>query len=189
MYKGKFDKGWDKVREETFARQKRMGIVPANTVLPPRNPDIKAWDELTRGPAPFVRAYAGSLRRISDARDENIGRLIAFLEEIGLMENTILIVVSDNGASQEGRVTGSFNEGLYFNQIPDDEALNLKLIDEMGGPMTYPHYPMGWAMAGNTPFKTLQAEHTRRRQHRSVHRPLAARRSRTKAGFARSIIT
>jgi arylsulfatase len=153
MYRGKFDKGWDKVREETLARQKRMGIVPANTVLPTRNPGIKAWDELTadqrRLYARFQEVFAGFLTHA----DENIGRLITFLEEIGQLDNTILIVVSDNGASQEGRLTGSFNEGLYFNQIPDDEALNLKLIDEMGGPMTYPHYPMGWAMAGNTPFK------------------------------------
>ena len=152
-YKGKFDKGWDKVREETLARQKQMGIVPANTVLPPRNPDIKAWDELTadqrRLYARFQEVFAGFLTHA----DENIGRLISFLEETGQLENTIFIVVSDNGASQEGRLTGSFNEALYFNQIPDNEALNLKLIDEMGGPTTYPHYPMGWAMAGNTPFK------------------------------------
>jgi arylsulfatase len=153
IYKGKFDKGWDKVREETLTRQKRMGIVPANTLLPPRNPNIKAWDELTadqrRLYARFQEVFAGFLTHA----DEHIGRLITFLEEIGQLDNTILIVVSDNGASQEGRLTGSFNEGLYFNQIPDNEALNLKLIDEMGGPMTYPHYPMGWAMAGNTPFK------------------------------------
>jgi arylsulfatase len=153
MYKGKFDKGWDKVREETLARQKQMGIVPANTVLPPRNPDIKAWDELSHDQrrlyARFQELFAGFLTHT----DEHIGRLINFLQAAGQLDNTIFIVVSDNGASQEGRLTGSFNEGLYFNQIPDDEALNLKLIDEMGGPMTYPHYPMGWAMAGNTPFK------------------------------------
>lgn len=153
MYKGKFDKGWDKVREETLARQKRMGIVPANTVLPPRNPNIKAWDELTadqrRLYARLQELFAGVLTHT----DEHIGRLINALEEIGELDNTIFIVVSDNGASQEGGVTGSFNELLYFNQIPEDEALNLKMIDEMGGPMTYPHYPMGWSMAGNTPFR------------------------------------
>ena len=153
QYKGKFDKGWDKVREETLARQKQMGIVPANTQLPPRNPNIKAWDELTpdqrRLYARFQEIFAGFLTHA----DENIGRLTSFLQDTGLMENTVFIVVSDNGASQEGRLTGSFNEALYFNQIPDDEALNLKLIDEMGGPTTYPHYPMGWAMAGNTPFR------------------------------------
>ncbi|MBS1786367.1 MAG: arylsulfatase [Acidobacteria bacterium] len=153
MYKGKFDKGWDKVREETLARQKKMGIVPPNAILPPRNPNIKAWDELTadqrRLYARLQEVFAGFLTHA----DENIGRLINFLEEIGQLDNTILIVVSDNGASQEGRLTGSFNELLYFNQIPEDEAMNLKMIDEMGGPMTYPHYPMGWAMAGNTPFR------------------------------------
>ncbi len=153
MYKGRFDKGWDKVREETLARQKRMGIVPANTVLPPRNPNIKAWDELTadqrRLYARLQELFAGVLTHT----DEHIGRLINALEEIGELDNTIFIVVSDNGASQEGGLTGSFNELLYFNQIPEDEALNLKMIDEMGGPMTYPHYPMGWSMAGNTPFR------------------------------------
>ena len=153
QYKGKFDKGWDKVREETLARQKQMGIVPANTVLPPRNPDIKAWDELTadqrRLYARFQEVFAGFLTHT----DEHIGRLTNRLQEMGLMENTIFIVVSDNGASQEGRLTGSFNEAMYFNQIPENEAMNMKLIDEMGGPTTYPHYPMGWAMAGNTPFR------------------------------------
>lgn len=153
MYKGKFDKGWDKVREETLARQKQMGIVPANTVLPPRNPDIKAWDELTndqrRVYARLQEVFAGFLTHT----DEHIGRLMSFLEEAGQLDNTIFIVVSDNGASQEGRLTGSYNYVLYFNQLPENEALNLKHIDEMGGPTTYPHYPMGWAMAGNTPFK------------------------------------
>ncbi len=153
MYRGKFDKGWDVVRQETLERQKQMGIVPANTVLPPRNDDIKAWDALTNDErrlyARLQEVFAGFLTHA----DENIGRLISFLESNGLMENTLFIVVSDNGASQEGRLTGSFNESLYFNEVPENMALNLKLIDEMGGPMTYPHYPMGWAMAGNTPFK------------------------------------
>jgi arylsulfatase len=153
MYKGRFDKGWDQVRQETLERQKRMGIVPQNTQLPPRNPNIKAWDELTadqrRLYARLQEVFAGFLTHT----DEHIGRLISFLEDIGQLDNTIFIVVSDNGASQEGRLTGSFNELLYFNQLPEDDALNLKMIDEMGSPMTYPHYPMGWAMAGNTPFK------------------------------------
>ena len=153
MYKGKFDKGWDKVREETLARQKQSGIVPQNTVLPPRNPEIKAWDSLTNDErrlyARLQEVFAGFLTHT----DENIGRVINFLEESGQLDNTIFIVVSDNGASQEGRLTGSYNYVRYFNQVPEDEALNMKYIDEMGGPTTYPHYPMGWAMAGNTPFK------------------------------------
>lgn len=153
MYRGKFDKGWDKVREETLARQKQMSIVPANTQLAPRNTDVKAWDELTadqrRLYARMQEVYAGFLTHC----DENIGRLLNFLEDRGLMENTLIVVVSDNGASQEGRESGSFNESLYFNQIPENVELNLKLIDELGGPTTYPHYPLGWAMAGNTPFR------------------------------------
>ena len=153
MYKGKFDKGWDKVREETLARQKQMGIVSANTVLPPRNPAIKAWTELPADQrrlfARLQEVFAGMLTHT----DEHIGRLMNFLADNGQLDNTIFVVVSDNGASQEGRLTGSFNYGRYFNQLPEDEALNMKYIDEMGGPTTYPHYPMGWAMAGNTPFK------------------------------------
>ena len=153
MYHGKFDKGWDKTREETLARQKQMGIVPQSTSLPPRNEGIKAWDSLSNDErrlfARLEEVFAGFLTHC----DEHIGRLIGFLENNNQLDNTILVVVSDNGASQEGRLTGSFNEALYFNQIPENMALNLKMIDEMGGPMTYPHYPQGWAMAGNTPFK------------------------------------
>ena len=158
MYRGKFDKGWDKVREETLARQKQMGIVPANTQLAPRNSDVKAWTELSNDQrrlyARMEEVYAGFLTHC----DENIGRLLAFLEERSLMENTLLVVVSDNGASQEGRETGTFNESLYFNQIPENVEMDMKLIDELGGPMTYPHYPLGWAMAGNTPFKRYKQE-------------------------------
>jgi arylsulfatase len=153
MYKGRFDKGWDKVREETLARQKQMGIVPQNTQLPPRNPGIKAWDELTSDQRRLYARYQEIFAGFLTHTDEHIGRLLTFLEEIGQLDNTVFIVVSDNGASQEGRLTGSFNEMLYFNQLPEDEAHNLKMMDEMGGPMTYPHYPMGWSMAGNTPFK------------------------------------
>jgi len=158
MYKGKFDKGWDKVREETLARQKQMGIVPPNTQLAPRNSDVKAWNDLTNDQrrlyARMQEVFAGFLTHC----DENIGRLMSFLEERNLMENTLLVVVSDNGASQEGRETGTFNESLYFNQIPENVEMDMKLIDELGGPMTYPHYPLGWAMAGNTPFQRYKQE-------------------------------
>ena len=158
MYRGRFDKGWDKVREETLARQKQMGIVPPNTQLAPRNSDVKAWNDLTNDErrlyARMEEVFAGFLTHC----DENIGRLLAFLEERSLMENTLLVVVSDNGASQEGRETGTFNESLYFNQIPENVEMDMKLIDELGGPMTYPHYPLGWAMAGNTPFKRYKQE-------------------------------
>lgn len=153
MYRGKFDHGWDVAREQTLERQKKLGIVPANTVLPPRNDGIKPWKDLSddekRLFARLQEVFAGFLTHC----DENIGRLTKFLEANKLLDNTVLVVVSDNGASQEGRLTGSFNEALYFNQIPESMAINMKLIDEMGGPLTYPHYPQGWAMAGNTPLK------------------------------------
>jgi arylsulfatase len=158
MYRGKFDKGWDRVREETLARQKQMGIVPPNTQLAPRNTDVKPWDELSRDQrllyARMEEVFAGFLTHC----DENIGRLVAFLEQRNLIDNTLLVLVSDNGASQEGRETGTFNESLYFNQIPENVEMDMKLIDELGGPMTYPHYPLGWAMAGNTPFKRYKQE-------------------------------
>src|SRR5262249_13513897 len=150
---GKFDKGWDNVREETLARQKQLGIVPANTVLPARNEGIQAWDALSADEkrlfARLQEVFAGFLTHC----DANIGRLVAFLSENALLENTILTVVSDNGASQEGRLTGSFNEGLYFNQIPENMDRNLNLINQLGRPLRSPHYPQGWAMAGNTPLK------------------------------------
>ena len=158
MYKGQFDKGWDKVREETLARQKQMGIVPPNTQLAARNTDVKAWSDLTddqrRLYARMQEVFAGFLTHC----DENIGRLVAFLEDRALLDNTLLVIVSDNGASQEGRETGTFNESLYFNQIPENIEMDMKLIDELGGPMTYPHYPLGWAMAGNTPFPRYKQE-------------------------------
>ncbi|MEX0678075.1 MAG: arylsulfatase [Pirellulales bacterium] len=153
MYRGKFDKGWDQARQQTLARQKQLGIVSADSVLPPRNDGIEAWDDLSADEkrlfARLQECFAGFLTHC----DKNIGRLVDYLDENELFDNTLLIVVSDNGASQEGRLTGSFNESLYFNQIPENMELNLKLIDELGGPLTYPHYPQGWAMAGNTPLK------------------------------------
>jgi arylsulfatase len=119
---------------------------------------VKPWDQLTaderRLYARMEEVFAGFLTHC----DENIGRLLAFLDSSNLMENTLLVVVSDNGASQEGREIGTFNESLYFNQIPESADMNMKLIDELGGPMTYPHYPLGWAMAGNTPFQRYKQE-------------------------------
>ena len=159
-YKGKFDQGWDAVRNETLARQKAMGIVSANTELPPRNADIKAWDDLPaeekRLFARMMEVYAGFL----DHTDHQIGRLIDYLDETDQINNTMIILVSDNGADPGfGAVTnGSFNEWIAFNNIPEDNiSILLSKIDELGGPMSYPSYPRGWAMAGNTPFKLYKS--------------------------------
>jgi arylsulfatase A-like enzyme len=152
-YKGKFDKGWDKVREETLERQKKMGIVPKNTELAPPNEGVQKWDDLSADEkklfARYMECYAGFLSHA----DYQIGRIREFLEETGNLENTLMFVCSDNGASAEGMLTGLFDEASFFNMEPETIEQNLERIDELGGPKCYNHYPIGWAMAGDTPFK------------------------------------
>ena len=171
-FQGRFDMGYEAIREQTLARQKEMGIVPADTELPPVNPIgtpetrkgpdgqpfppldyTRPWNSLTaeekRLFARMAEVYAGFLAHA----DHHIGRLLDYLEESGQRENTMVIVVSDNGASGEGGPNGSVNEMLFANGIPDDMKTNLAMIDELGGTKTYNHYPNGWAMAFNTPFK------------------------------------
>jgi arylsulfatase A-like enzyme len=157
-YKGKFDQGWDKLRDETLARQKEMGIVPETTQLPPRNAEVKAWESYGRDErrlfSRFMEVFAGFLSHA----DDQIGRLIAQLEATGEFDNTLIYVVSDNGASAEGGEIGSANENIFFNALPESLADNLKKIDDLGGPLAYNHYPFGWTMAGNTPFKKWKRE-------------------------------
>jgi arylsulfatase A-like enzyme len=171
-YKGRFDMGYEAIREQTLARQKEMGIVPTNTELPPINPigtpetrtgpdgkpfpamDVtRPWaslsDEEKRLFSRMAEVYAGFLSHA----DHHIGRLLDYLEATGQRENTLVILVSDNGASGEGGPNGSVNEMKFANGIPDDMASNLSLLDDLGSPRTYNHYPNGWAMAFNTPFK------------------------------------
>jgi arylsulfatase A-like enzyme len=152
-YKGKFDEGWDKIREETFARQKKLGIIPANTVLAPKPADIKDWESLSSDEkklfARQMEVYAG----FAEQTDYEIGRLIATLEEMGIMENTMIIFIAgDNGASAEGQMYGMFNEATYFNQVPETVPDMLKHYDEWGSPSTYPHFAAGWAVAMDVPF-------------------------------------
>jgi arylsulfatase A-like enzyme len=171
-YAGKFDMGYEAIREQTLARQKEMGIVPADTELPPLNPIgtpqdrtgpdglpfpsldyTKPWDSLTADEkrlfSRMAEVYAGFLSHA----DHHIGRLLDFLDQTGEADNTLVVLVSDNGASGEGGPDGSVNENIFFNGIPDDIQRNLAMIDELGGPKTYNHYCTGWAMAFNTPFK------------------------------------
>ncbi len=171
-YKGRFDMGYEALREQTLARPKELGIVPPDTELPPLNPI--GTPETRKGPEgkPFpmldvtrpwaslspeeqqlfgrmAEVYAGFLAHT----DDQIGRLLAFLEDIEQLENTVVIAVSDNGASGEGGPNGSVNENKFINGVPDDMEENLRMLDELGGPNAYNHYPNGWAMAFNTPFK------------------------------------
>jgi arylsulfatase A-like enzyme len=171
-FKGQFDMGYEEIREQTLARQKQMGIVPSATQLPPINPigtpdtrkspDGKAfpaldytrpWDSLSADEqrlfCRMAEVYAGFMGHA----DAQIGRLLDYLEDTGQRENTVVVVISDNGASGEGGPDGSVNEMKFANGIPDSMEANLAMLDELGGPRTYNHYPTGWAMAFNTPFK------------------------------------
>jgi arylsulfatase A-like enzyme len=152
-YKGKFDQGWDKLREETLARQIALGVVPAGTKLAAKPGDIKDWATLSADEkklfARQMEVYAG----FGEQTDFEIGRLIDAIAEMGQLDDTLVFyIVGDNGTSAEGTQNGLFNEYTYFNGIPETVADQLKHLDGWGGPMTYPHMAMGWAVAGDTPF-------------------------------------
>ena len=153
-YKGKYDKGWDQVREEWFNRQKELGIIPENTVLPPRNPDVPAWDSLTAEQkklfARLQEAFAGFLEHT----DVHIGRLISFLEEIDQLDNTVVVLLSDNGACAMGREEGAVNNwSESVAQQKESFENKLNRIHEIGSHLADNHYPKGWASIGNTPLK------------------------------------
>ena len=157
-YAGKFNDGWDAYRTRTFEKQKALGIVPAECELSRHDPDVPDWDSLTddqrRLYAREMEVFAGFLSHT----DHHIGRLIEFLRTIGQLENTLIMVVSDNGASAEGGLTGTTNEAQFFNNCPESVEDGLKLIDELGGPKHFNHYPWGWTFAGNTPFRRWKRE-------------------------------
>jgi arylsulfatase len=157
-YKGQFDDGWDAYRQKVYERQLALGILPPGTKLSPRDPDTVAWDSLgadeKRLYARMMEVFAGFLEHT----DHHLGRLIAFLEQVQALDNTLVMVVSDNGASAEGGPHGSINENLFFNNVPETLEENLKAIDELGGPKYFNHYPWGWAWAGNTPFRRWKRE-------------------------------
>ncbi|HET6713328.1 MAG TPA: arylsulfatase [Actinomycetota bacterium] len=157
-YEGAFDDGWDAYRETTFARQKELGILPADAELSRHDPDVPDWDSLSpearRLSSRFMEVFAGFLT----FTDLQIGRLLAFLTEIGELDNTLIMVISDNGASAEGGPTGTTNEGQFFNNAPESLEESLERIDEIGGPKTFNHYPWGWTAAGNTPFRRWKRE-------------------------------
>jgi arylsulfatase len=157
QYKGKFDKGWDAYREETFERQKKLGVIPANAQLHDRNPDVKAWDKLTPDQqklyARFMEVYAGYLTYT----DFEVGRLVNHLKEIGQLDNTLIFIsIGDNGASKEGSEEGTIDRSISRKPITEEEnvAYNLANIDKIGTPDSRNgNYPLGWAQAADTPFK------------------------------------
>jgi arylsulfatase A-like enzyme len=157
QYKGKFDKGWDAYRKEVFDKQKKLGVIPANALLPDRNPDVTAWDKLTpeqkRVYAHFMEVCAGYL----SYSDYQIGRVINHLKEINQLENTLVFVlIGDNGASGEGSRNGNIDKTAFTKQRTEEEQLkyNTENFDLIGtGKSTEGNYPIGWAQAANTPFK------------------------------------
>ncbi|MDI2124998.1 arylsulfatase [Yinghuangia seranimata] len=157
-YHGQFDDGWDVYREKTFANQKRLGVAPSDAELSRHDPDVPQWESLPpeaqRLAARMMEVYAGFLSHT----DHQIGRLIDFLDETGELDNTLIMVVSDNGASPEGGATGTANEAQFFNNAPEPLEDSLRAIDDLGGPTTFNHYPWGWTWAGNTPFRRWKRE-------------------------------
>lgn len=151
--KGRFDQGWDKLREETLARQIALGVVPAGTKLADKPEAIKDWDELSADEKKLYARQMEVYAAFGEYCDHEIGRLFAAIEEIGQLENTLIFyILGDNGTSAEGGMHGMFNEMTYFNGVPESVEEMLKHYDEWGGPTTYPHMAAGWAVAGNTPF-------------------------------------
>ncbi|HEX2455937.1 MAG TPA: arylsulfatase [Vicinamibacterales bacterium] len=155
-YKGKFDSGWDKLREETFARQKKLGVIPQNAELTARHKEIPAWDEMPAALKPVLarqmEIYAGFLEQA----DHHVGRLIDMLEDLKIIDDTLIyLIIGDNGASAEGTLNGCFNELTTLNGMPDIETPEFLLskIDDFGTPNAYNHYAVGWAHAMCTPYQ------------------------------------
>ena len=155
-YKGRFDQGWDVLREEILTRQKNLGVVPPDTELTTRHEEIPAWEHMPGDLKPVLarqmEIYAGFLEHT----DFHVGRLVDTLEDLGILDDTLIIyIVGDNGASAEGTVRGSFNENFLFNGAADLETAEFMAarIDEFGGPDAYNHYAVGWAHAMDTPYQ------------------------------------
>ncbi|MBF4465176.1 arylsulfatase [Flavobacterium sp. LC2016-12] len=152
-YKGKFDQGWDKIREQTLEHQKKLGMVPQDTKLGPKPTDIKDWSTLSADEKKMFARQMETYAGFGEHTDHEIGRLYDAIADLGVLDNTIFIyIVGDNGASAEGTMSGLFNEMTYFNAVPETVQDMLKHYGEWGGPNTYPHYAAGWAVAMDSPF-------------------------------------
>ena len=155
-YRGKFDQGWDKLREETFARQKELGVIPPEAELTPRHAEIPAWEDMSDDLKPILarqmEVYAGFLEHT----DHHVGRLVDALEDLGVLEETLVYyIIGDNGASAEGTVQGSFNELMMLNGASALETTEFMAshIDDFGTSKAYNHYAVGWAHAMDTPYQ------------------------------------
>ena len=152
-WKGKFDQGWDKLREETLARQIAAGIVPPGTRLAPKPEAIKDWDKLSPDERRLFARQAEVFAAFADYTDHEVGRMLKAFADVGQADNTLVFYIAgDNGTSGEGGANGMFNEYTYFNGVHEKVEDMLKLVDKWGGPETYPHMAAGWSVALNAPF-------------------------------------
>jgi arylsulfatase A-like enzyme len=152
-YRGKFDEGWDIVRDQWHRNQLKLGIIPEGTKLAPRNPGVDAWEDLPDAQKKLAARLQEAFAAFLDHTDDQIGRIINGLRDTGQLDNTIVILLSDNGASQEGGPFGVMHEMKFFNGILEKPDEAVERIDDIGGPHSHTNYPWGWAQAGNTPFK------------------------------------
>jgi len=165
-YKGKFDDGYEAYREWVLPRMIQKGILPKDTALTPINPmragtyapadAVRPWNSLSADEKQLFSRMAEVYAGFSEYTDAQVGRIIDYLEESGQLDNTLILYCADNGASGEGSPNGSVNEGKFFNGYPDEIKENLKLLDKLGGPDTYGHYPTGWAVAFSTPYRMFK---------------------------------
>ena len=155
-YKGKFDQGWDKLREEIFARQKELGVIPGNAELTRRPEEIPAWDQMPKELKPILARQMEIYAAFLEHTDHHVGRLVDALKDLGVLGDTLVMyIIGDNGASAEGTLNGSFNEMAMLNGMSGVETVEFmkSKIDEFGGPKAYNHYAVGWAHAMDTPYQ------------------------------------
>ncbi|MEI7715227.1 MAG: arylsulfatase [Mycobacterium sp.] len=151
--RGRYDDGWDVVRQQWFERQLESGVIPAGTELAPRNPGVDPWDALPENQRKLACRLQEAFAAFLDHTDDQIGRLVAGLRDLGQLDNTLLVVLADNGASQEGGPFGVMHELKFFNGLLDAPDDVIDRLDDIGGPHSHTNYPWGWAQCGNTPFK------------------------------------
>lgn len=153
-WKGRFDEGYDVVRQRWFERQLAMGVVPEGTTLAPPNPGVPAWDDLTDNQRAFSARLMEAFAAFMEHTDDQLGRLVAFLEQRDLLDDTLVLVLSDNGASREGGPHGVMDEFSFFNGMWEDvDEIVANRLDDIGGPHSHSNYPWGWAQAGNSPLR------------------------------------
>jgi len=152
-YRGRYDEGWDVVRRRWFERQLELGVIPEGTQLAPRNPGVDAWDDIPENQRRLASRLQEAFAAFLDHTDDQIGRLVRGLRDLGEFDNTVFVVLADNGASQEGGPYGVMHEMKFFNGIFETPDEAIARIDDIGGPHSHTNYPWGWAQCGNTPFK------------------------------------